>query len=180
MFQISRNTPAYYLTSVTHSRLPIFRTDLIKQIVCNSLDEARQSAGIMIFAYVIMPDHLHLISDSKRNSSDVLRFTNGIIAHRIIQYLKENGYESSLERLRVTDRGRGHMHSVFEHHSNRFEIYGENTMMQKVNYIHFNPIRAELVEHPNDYLYSSARLWNRRAIEDEPFITDHTKIRWRG
>ncbi|MBK9153437.1 MAG: hypothetical protein IPM25_04350 [Chloracidobacterium sp.] len=51
--------------------------------------------------------------------------------------------------------------------------------MQKVSYIHLNPVRAGLVEHPNDYLYSSARQWNGKALKNEPFITDHKMIKWR-
>jgi len=42
--RISRDTPCYYLTSVAKDRLPVFQTDVIKQIVCNALDEARASA----------------------------------------------------------------------------------------------------------------------------------------
>ena len=52
--------------------------------------------------------------------------------------------------------------------------------MQKVNYIHLNPVRAKLVEHPDEYLYSSARLWHRRALENEPLVTDHKQIDWRA
>jgi REP element-mobilizing transposase RayT len=126
MFQISRRTPAYYLTSVTHNRLPIFQSDKIKQIVCKALNEARLSAGIMIFAYVLMLDHIHLITDSQRSSAEVLRFVNGITAKRILDHLKENGFESSLAKLRIQERENKHKYSVFEHHSNVFEIYGED------------------------------------------------------
>src|SRR5258708_5294257 len=66
MFQISKDNPAYYLTSVAHNRLPVFQMDKIKQIVCDAFDEARKSGGIMIFAYAIMPDHTHLLTDNKK------------------------------------------------------------------------------------------------------------------
>src|SRR5215213_183534 len=122
MFQISRDTPTYYLTSVTHNRLAIFQKDKIKEVVCKALDEARKSAGLLIFAYVIMADHIHLITDNARSISDTLRFTNGIIAKRVLDYLKQNNYESSLEKLRIQVRHREHKHSVFQHHSNVFEI----------------------------------------------------------
>src|SRR5690606_9317070 len=130
MFQISRRTPAYYLTSVTHTRLPIFQTDGIKRFVCGALDEARRSGGFRIFAYVIMLDHLHLITDGKRSSSDILRFVNGITAKRILDHLKESGSESSRAKLRIQERENKHKYSVFQHHSNVFEIYGEETFMQ--------------------------------------------------
>ncbi len=179
MFQISRTTPAYYLTSVAHERIPVFQSDKIKQIVCEAFDEARRSGVIMIFAYVIMLDHTHVITDSNRKIKDVLRFLNGVTAKRVLDYLKENSYEGSLRKLRIQERSDKQKYSVYEHHPNAFEIYGEDTMMQKVNYIHINPVRAGLVDHPNDYLYSSARLWNGKPLENEPLTTDHKMIKWR-
>src|SRR5262245_22452549 len=104
MFQISRDSPAYFLTSVTHKRLPIFQADQIKQIVTDAFNEARKSAGIMIFAYVIMRDHFHLLTDSSREIKEVLRYINGISAKRVIDYLKSNGYEKSLGKLRIQER----------------------------------------------------------------------------
>src|SRR5262249_5334541 len=108
MFQISRTTPAHYLTSVTHDRLPIFRTVKIAQIACDALDEARRSADLLILAFVLMYDHIHLITDNSRSISDTLKFTNGIVAHRIINHLKENDYAESLLKLRIQMRNRKH------------------------------------------------------------------------
>ncbi len=51
--------------------------------------------------------------------------------------------------------------------------------MQKVNYIHQNPVRAGIVERPEDYRFSSARLWKGNPLDDEPFLTDHKLIKWR-
>jgi putative transposase len=179
MIQITRDKPSYFLTSIAHNRLPIFQTDKIKSIVCRALDEARNSGKILIFAYVIMPDHIHLVTDGNRQISDVLRFTNGISAKRILDFLKENGYESSLEKLRQEEKRKGHKYSVWEHHPNAFRITGEDTLMEKVNYIHQNPVRAGLVENAKDYRFSSFRLWRGNPLNDEPFITDHSQIKWR-
>lgn len=179
MFQISRRTPAYYFTSVAHNRLPIFRTDALKLVVCNAFEEASKNHGIMIFAYVIMPDHAHLLVYSERKMEDVLRLLNGISARRVIQYLKDNNFESSLSKLRGMTRERNHKHSVWQHHPDSLEIFGEDTFRQKVDYIHMNPVRAGLVHHPSDYRFSSARLWYGKALTDEPLSTDHRVIDWR-
>jgi REP element-mobilizing transposase RayT len=64
MHRISHDSPCYYLTSVAKDRLPIFRTDKIKAITCAALDEARESGKFSLYAYVIMPDHLHVITNS--------------------------------------------------------------------------------------------------------------------
>lgn len=179
MFQVSRDEPAYYLTSVAHKRLPIFQKDEIKQVVCNAFDEARKSGGIKIFAYVIMPEHTHLLTDGSRDIKDVLRFMNGVSAKRLIDHLKFNGFESSLEKLRIEERENKHKHSVYQHHPNALRITGEDALMQKVNYIHLNPVRSGLAEHPDDYLYSSARQWHNKSLEREPLVTDHKQIKWR-
>lgn len=180
MFQVSRDDPAYYLTSVTHNRLPIFRTEALKKVVCDAFDEARSSAGILLFAYVIMLDHTHVLTDNAREIKDVLRYLNGISAKRIIDHLKENGHESALAKLRIQQRENKHKLSVYQHHPNALRITGEDAFMQKVSYIHLNPVRAGLVEHPNDYLYSSARIWHKREMENEPLEMDLREIKWRA
>ncbi|MBK7932200.1 MAG: transposase [Acidobacteria bacterium] len=73
MFRISRTIPAYYFTSIAHHRLPIFRTDKVKQILCDAFSEVRTKHGILILAYVIMLDHVHLLVYSQKEMSDALR-----------------------------------------------------------------------------------------------------------
>lgn len=177
--KISRDNPCYYLTSVAKDRLPVFRTDEIKKIACNALDEARKSAGILIFAYVVMPDHVHLITNGGRKVSDVLRFANGIAARRIIDYLKEKNFECSLAKLRQEEKSRGYKYTLWEHHPNAFLLTSETTFMQKVNYVHQNPVRAGLAKRAEDYSYSSARIWQRKPLDDEPLRIDADKIKWR-
>lgn len=126
-----------------------------------------------------MPDHLHLITDNSKDISEVLRYTNGITAKRVIDYLKENNYSSSLIKLWQETKSRNYKHSLFEHHPNAFAINNEETFMQKVNYINLNPVRAKLVENAEDYEFSSARIWRKKALKDEPLKMDIDKIQWR-
>src|SRR5437867_2113838 len=98
---ISKDNPFYFLTSVTHKRLPVFQKDKLKTILCDAFDEARTSCGLSIFAYAVMPDHYHIVTDSKLKQKDVLRYLNGISARRVLGHLKDNGYASSLEKLRT-------------------------------------------------------------------------------
>ncbi len=178
MFYISRETPAYYFTAVTHHRLPIFRKDEMKDVLCGAYQEACNRHGILMLAYVVMPDHTHLLTRSEQAMPDVLRLLNGVAARRIIQYLQENGFQNSLFKLRGEDKGRNHRHSVWQHHSDSFEIFGEETFRQKVEYIHQNPVRAGFAEDPFEDRFSSARLWAERGQSDEPLITQHRQIKW--
>jgi REP element-mobilizing transposase RayT len=145
---------------VAKDRLPVFRTDEIKAVACRALDEARKSGKFALYAYVIMPDHLHVITDSARSSEDTLRFINGIIGHHVIAHLKERGYESSLQKLRQETKRRRYQHSQWDNHPNVRLLLTEKMLMERVRYLHQNPVRAGLVERAEDYRYSSVRCWN--------------------
>lgn len=179
MHIISRDTPALYLTAVAKDHLPVFRTDAIKLITCAALDEARRSAGFSIYAYVLMPDHLHAITDGHLKPSEVLRYLKGIISRRVIDHLKAHGHNASLQKLRHETRERAYRYSLWDHHSNVFLITSEDMFMQKLNYIHQNPVRAGLVEAAEDYRWSSVRWWKRNPREDEPLKVDVSQVSWR-
>jgi REP element-mobilizing transposase RayT len=179
MATISRHNPCLSITSVAHDRLPVFRTDALKKIVCAALGEARHSGGFAIFAYVIMPDHFHLLTHGVLKPSDTLRFVNGITSHRVISYLKEKNYTTSLAKLRDAKKARSHAYSLWDGHSHVLPLFSESFFMQRVNYIHQNPVRAGLVERAEDYRWSSVRCWNREPRKDEPLLADLDKIVWR-
>ncbi|MCI0622365.1 MAG: transposase [Acidobacteria bacterium] len=179
-FRVSRDTPSLYFTAVAKDRLPVFRTDPIKAVTCQALDQARQSCGFLLLAYVLMPDHLHLLTDSPRPPSEVLRYIKGTIAHEVLEHLKRRGHVESLRKLRHEAWKRRHQHSVWDHESNVFSIFSEGVLMQKVNYIHLNPVRAGLAERAVDYRWSSARLWQRCTTENEPLAVDVDRIQWRS
>ena len=176
---ISRDSPCLSITAVTKDRLPVFRTDAIKAILCAGLDEARRSGGFLIFAYVIMPDHLHIITSGARKPADTLRFIKGVASHRIIQHLKEGGFDRSLEKLRGAKKADRHEYTLWERHSNVMLLTAESTFMERVHYIHQNPVRAGLVDRADDYRWSSVRFWNRGLTEDEPLKVDVDQIIWR-
>jgi putative transposase len=127
-----------------------------------------------------MPDHLHVITDSGRSSSETLRFINGIVGRRIIDYLKEHGYEQSLQKLRHETKRKDYRYSVFDHHPNVRLLLTEQMLMERVQYTHRNPVRAGLVERAEDYRWSSVRCWSGRVIDDEPLLMDLDRIKWRS
>ncbi|MGQ0542930.1 MAG: REP-associated tyrosine transposase [Blastocatellia bacterium] len=176
MFRISKDYPAFYLTAVTKDRLPIFRTDALAQILCSALDEARRSGKFLIFSFVIMLDHFHLVTDSKIDSKDILRFVKGIASRRIIDHLKENNHADSLEKLRIARRSDGSEFMVWQRHPNTRLLWSEQMLWQRIQYTHLNPVRAGFVDHPNDWRWSSARIWHGQRSDEEPLEMDKDKI----
>ena len=178
MFKISKDNPAHYLTAVTKDRLPVFRTEKIAHLICNALAEARKTGKFLIFAYVIMLDHLHLVTDSNVDSKDIHRFVKGIASRRIIDHLKDNDLAKSLEKLKVQHRSDGSDYSLWQRHPNTRLLWSEQMLWQRIQYTHLNPVRAGLVDHPNEWKWSSARIWHGRPSDDEPLEIDRAKIEW--
>ena len=179
-FLISHDSPALYITIVTKSRLPVFRTGKMRELLCTAIDEARASARLLLFAYVIMLDHVHLLASRPSTTSDVLRVFKGLTSRRIIDYLKTNNHMRSLAKLRHQQGERNYKYSLWQTEKNVLPIFSEGMFMQKVSYIHSNPVRAGLVETPTEYRWSSARIWQQQGIEDEPLMVDRDAIQWRG
>jgi REP element-mobilizing transposase RayT len=179
MFRVSKDSPAYYLTSVAKDRLPVFRTARIAEITCNAIDEARRSAGFLLFAYVVMPEHTHLVTDNSKSTKETHRFVNGIISRRVIDHLKETDAHQSLSKLRIAEHFDGWKFSLWQHHPDTRLLWSEQMLWQRIQYTHLNPVRAGLVDHPNDWRWSSARIFHKRPAEDEPLRVDLDKIVWR-
>jgi putative transposase len=180
MFRISKDSPVYYFTSVVNHRLPVFQTPKFADLACSALDEARRSARFLLFAYVVMIDHLHTIVGSELKPSKVLQYINGITARRVIDFLQANGYELSLNKLRHADRAREYRYSLWEHHPNTKVLTSEEVVIQKINYVHQNPVRAGIVRQAEDYRWSSVRCWKGTPLVDEPLIVDIDQIQWRS
>ena len=178
-FLISQDSPALYITVVTKDRLPVFRSDRMKHVLCTAIDEARTSAKILLFAYVIMIDHLHLMTNRPSTVSDLLRILKGVTARRVIDYLKVNECASSLAKLQHHRRERNYSYSLWQVEKNVLPVFSERMFMEKVNYIHQNPVRSGLVERAADYRWSSARIWQGFRSDDEPLLLDNDLIYWR-
>ncbi len=179
MFRISIDNPAYYVTAVAKDRLPVFRTDAIAKITCDAINEARRNHNFLIFAYVVMPDHNHLVTDSNRESKEIQRYVNGIVGRRVLDYLKSENYVESLEKLRIQNRSDGSQYTLWQRHPDTRLLWSEQMLWQRIQYTHQNPVRAGLVDHPNDWKWSSSRIFHGKRAAEEPLEVDIGKIQWR-
>ena len=176
-YLVSQDSPALFITLVTKDRLPVFRTDQLKEVLCQAIAEAHKR--FLLFAYVVMIDHLHLLTSRPATTSEVLRILKGITARRVIDYLKENNHSRSLAKLRHQERNRNYKYSLWQTEKNVMSVFSENMFREKVNYIHQNPVRAGFVERAIDYRWSSARIWQGCPSEDEPLQVDKDLVHWR-
>ena len=98
----------------------------------------------------------------------------------MLDHLKEHDYQSSLKKLQQEIKARRYQYSLWDHHPNVRLLMTEKMLMERIHYTHQNPVRAGLVERPDDYRWSSVRCWKRNILEDEPLLMDLDRIKWRS
>ena len=115
-----------------------------------------------MYAYVIMSNHIHLIIQAEDNNlSDILRdfkkFTSRSIL-KMIQTESESRREWILDRFKnaINSHHRNKNFQFWKYGNHAEEIYSEKFLWSKIDYIHFNPVRAGIVNKAQDYIYSSA------------------------
>lgn len=144
------NSGTYYLTLTVQRWYYLFDRFNRWQILADSLRYCQQQKGLELNGYVFMLNHLHLIVTSPDVAGflrDFKRFTS--------KKLKENieTHEPRVLELFIDESGKYH----FWHDTNApKKIENPAFYLQKLNYIHENPVRKGYVERPEYWRWSSA------------------------
>ena len=162
---------------VTHQRVPVFRSDHACEMVVNTLEEVRRLYPYKLIGYVIMPDHIHtIINNASGTISDWLRRVRGNSARVILSWLRREGHERSLAKLVLKSaQKRNHNHAVWQKDPSVIDLWSPKFIRQKLRYLHLNPVRAGLCEHPADWKWSSYRSYLPHKAGAVPIEID-----WQG
>jgi REP element-mobilizing transposase RayT len=171
-YQIEDQFGIYFITTTVVDWVDVFTRQAYRDIVVGSLNYCCEHKGLKIYAYVIMSNHLHMIVRSDPGKlSDTLRDFKRFTATHIIEAIKtqpESRREWMLHRFKWHgDQNIRNTDNQFWIQDNHPEvIYSSDFFMQKLNYIHENPVRAGIVDKAEDYLYSSARtlILNKKGL----------------
>jgi putative transposase len=145
---------ACFTTHVVHNHTPLFNHPSRVELICSALQYAREARGLRIFGYVIMPDHIHLLTgvSSPAELQDILNAFRRFTATQLLQRLKIESVQWALSQLEAGPRDRTLWRSGFvPTNATRGDIFD-----QKLNYIHDNPVRAGFVRQAMDWRFSSA------------------------
>lgn len=159
----------YFTTTTVTDWVDVFTRPLYKQIIIDSLAYCQKEKGLNIHAWVLMSNHLHMLLSASGQPgrvtclTDILRDFKKFTSKKVMVAIEGNELESRKEWM--TDRFRfagGNDRKIknykFWQDGNYVEqIHSLEFCRQKINYIHQNPVKQEIVQHAEDYLYSSAR-----------------------
>ncbi|MCB0696035.1 MAG: transposase [Chitinophagaceae bacterium] len=157
-YRIYDQQGVYFITCTVVQWVDVFTRNEYADIIVDSLKYCRKNKGLEIFAWVIMSNHIHLIiSCTGRNKlSDILRDFKKYTATQVVQAIENNQQESRkswlLWLLKQDDKI-----TFWQKDNHAEEITTSNFFKVKRDYIHRNPVAANIVEKEEEYIYSSAR-----------------------
>ncbi|HVP42175.1 MAG TPA: transposase [Terriglobales bacterium] len=127
---------AHYITFTCYHRKPHLRSKEAKELFERTLERVRRWYGFYVYGYVVMPEHVHLLlsEPERRDLSVALQLLKQIVSRKIA--LAEPFWQR-----RYYD----------------FNVCTERKFIEKLRYMHRNPVRRELVREPKNWLWSSFR-----------------------
>ncbi len=157
-YRIFNDRYPHFMTDTVVAWLPIFTRPNLAQIIFESWQFLQRERGILIFGYVIMENHLHWIASGDDLADQVKRFKS-YTARRIIDELEHSGYGTLLQELQYFKLRHkiDQKYQLWQEGSHPKQIENDEMMLQKLEYMHNNPVRRGYVDDPLHWRYSSAR-----------------------
>ena len=163
-YKILEHQSPHFITFATVQWVDALTRPEYKHIILDSLRYCQKEKGLVLNAYVIMSNHVHLIASAKNghNLSDILRDLKKYTSKQLVQEITNNTQESRKSWILWLFKSAGLNNSnnkdfQFWQQDNRPIQLSTNEMIdQRLEYIHQNPVKEELVWEPEHYAFSSA------------------------
>jgi putative transposase len=128
---------SHFVTFCCNHRRPLFATDASRRIFESALERVRHSFRLQVYGYVVMLEHVHLLLSEPQldTLADALKSLKQGVSRRLI------GDADHFWQKRYYD----------------FNIRNYPQFVEKLRYIHRNPVKAGLCERPEDWAWSSFR-----------------------
>ena len=148
----------HFLTFSCYRQLPFFKSDRTKEWLIEAIAKAREKHDFALLAYVIMQEHAHLLIQPPALDYDIsaiLKATKQAVARRAKRFLEEENLgwlkkltvkSGSREVFRFWQAGPGYDRNIRD----------ENELLEKIQYVHNNPVKNGLAATPEGWIWSSA------------------------
>ncbi|HET6574974.1 MAG TPA: hypothetical protein VFG68_15315, partial [Fimbriiglobus sp.] len=157
-YTIWESAQPHFLTCTVVDWLPVFSRPEAAQVVLDSWRFLLANHRLTLYGYVVMENHLHFIASSSDLTAEVKNFKS-FTARRIIDFLEQRADARLLERLgwfKLRHKSESR-YQLWQEGSHPQQITGDEMMLQKLEYMHNNPVRRGYVDVPEHWRYSSAR-----------------------
>ena len=132
----------YFWTATINKWQNLLFENEFKEIIINSLSYLSDLGKIDVFAFVIMPNHIHLIWRTKElNGKETAQ--GSFLKHTAHQFMKRILKENTDKLKRYAVNASNKNHEFWQRDSLAIELYSPNVAFQKLEYIHNNPLQEK-------------------------------------
>jgi putative transposase len=160
---ISADNGLHFITPTVIDWIDIFTRPVYRHMFLESIQYCQQHKGLQVHAWCLMSNHAHLVVSAGNGNHlshilrDLKKYTSKAIV-AAIDHPEESRKGWMLNRFAYAGKfdSRVKNYKFWQDGNAPEPIYTAQFLEQKIDYIHQNPVRAELVEEPEQYVYSSA------------------------
>ena len=163
----------YFWTDTVKDWICVLGNDKYKEIIISSWRELVYRKMVIVYGFVIMPNHLHVIWEMKEPNGKEMPHAsfNKFTSHRIVNDL--NSFSpKKLSKFKVDDNDR--LFRIWQRDPLAILMDSREKLEQKLAYLHHNPLQVHwnLADSPENYRWSSAKFYEN-GIDDFGFLTHY-------
>ena len=156
--QNQKFSSVYFITIKTINGIHIFKRKEYFDIILSSLEYCQKSKGLLIWAYTIIINHLHLVFKIKSgfNAHETIGDFKKFTANQILKQLKKDNEFEILKKLRYTTiQNKKQKHKIWKSSCYPRAIISEKFLTQKIDYTDFNAVRHGIINDIEKYPHTS-------------------------
>lgn len=154
----------YFITLTVIDWVDLFTRPNYKHLLCDSLNYCIQHKGLIVYGYVIMTNHIHLLASTNEHNlmNEIIRDFKRHTSKELLTIIKSSSTESRKEWLlakfayAANRIKRNSQFKIWQDGFHPIECDTTKILEQKLNYIHANPVKEEIVIEAHEYKFSSA------------------------
>jgi len=150
----------HFITCSCYRRAPLLGRERARYLFLKILSEVRERFDFALIGYVVMPEHIHLLISEPNvgNPSTAMQ----VLKQRVSRALHRRRRRTPSEQKCLWEEAPVRKYQPFwQRRFYDFNVWSAKKKNEKMNYMHFNPVKRGLVEHPKDWVWSSYGFYSR-------------------
>ncbi len=150
----------HFITFTCCRRLPVLRSAHAKNVFVKFLGEVRDRYGFSLVGYVVIPEHIHLLIGEpvKGTPSTVIQ----VLKQRVSLQLRRKKRRPAGQLSLTFAEGNESPPRFWQRRFYDFNVWSLKKRVEKHHYIHMNPLKRKLVDHPKDWPWSSFAFYSSK------------------
>jgi putative transposase len=149
----------HFITFTWYRRLPLLRSVRARNAFVHILDEVRDRYGFSLVGYVVMPEHVHLLlsEPAKGTPSTVIQ----VLKQRVSRRLRRKRRAPAGQLNLISASGDNSLPRFWQRRFYDFNVWSLKKRVEKLHYMHMNPLKRKLVDHPKNWPWSSFSFYSK-------------------